>query len=52
MDMELQEMEFPARIEMGNGFYRVRVGDFATLNEAAMLEQRLKRAGYPTVIVT
>ena len=50
--MELQEMEFPARIEMGNGFYRVRVGDFATLNEATMLEQRLKRAGYPTVIVT
>lgn len=50
--MELQEMEFPARIEMGNGFYRVRVGDFATLNEATMLEHRLKRAGYPTVIVT
>ena len=50
--MELQEMEFPARIEMGNGFYRVRVGDFATLNEATMLERRLKRAGYPTVIVT
>ena len=49
---ELQEIEFPARIEMGNGFYRVRVGDFATLNEAVMLEQRLKRAGYPTVIVT
>ena len=50
--MELQEMDFPARIEMGNGFYRVQVGSFATLNEAAMMEQRLKRAGYPTVIVT
>ena len=49
---ELQEMEFPARIEMGNGFYRVQVGSFSTLNEAAMMEQRLKRAGYPTVIVT
>lgn len=49
---ELQEMEFPARIEMGNGFYRVQIGDFETLNQAAVMEQRLKRAGYPTVIVT
>ena len=49
---ELQEMEFPARIEMGDGFYRVRVGEFDTLNEATSMEQRLKRAGYPTVIVT
>lgn len=50
--MELQEMEFPARIEMGNGFYRVQVGEYASLNEAITMEQRLKRAGYPTVIVT
>lgn len=49
---ELQEMEFPARIEMGNGFYRVRVGSYPTLNDAVLMEQRLKRAGYPTVIVT
>lgn len=49
---ELQEMEFPARIEMGDGYYRVKVGDFETLNEATNMEQRLKRAGYPTVIVT
>ena len=50
--MELQEMEFPARIERGDGFYRVRVGEFETLQEAIRMEQRLKRAGYPTVIVT
>ena len=49
---ELQEMEFPARIEMGDGYYRVKVGDFETLNEATNMEQRLKRDGYPTVIVT
>lgn len=49
---ELQEMEFPARIEMGDGYYRVKVGNFETLNEATNMEQRLKRAGYPTVIVT
>lgn len=50
--MELQEMEFQARIERGDGFYRVRVGEFETLQEATRMEQRLKRAGYPTVIVT
>lgn len=49
---ELQEMEFPARIERGDGFYRVQVGRYGTLNEATAMEQRLKRAGYPTVIVT
>ncbi len=49
---ELQEMEFPARIVRGDGYYRVRVGNFDSLNEASVMEQRLKRAGYPTVIVT
>lgn len=49
---ELQEMEFPARIDEGDGFYRVRVGSFDSLNGATEMEQRLKRAGYPTVIVS
>lgn len=49
---ELQEMEFPARIEAGDGYYRVRVGNYGSLNEAVMMEQRLKRAGYQTVIVS
>ena len=49
---ELQEMEFPARIEAGDGYYRVRVGNYGSINEAAMMEQRLKRAGYQTVIVS
>lgn len=49
---ELREMEFPARIEQGDGYYRVRVGDYDSLSEATEMEQRLKRAGYPTVIVT
>lgn len=49
---ELMEMDFPARIERGDGYYRVRVGDFRTIDEASRLEQRLKRAGYQTVIVT
>ena len=49
---ELAEMDFPARIEQGDGFYRVRVGNFRTIDEATKMEQRLKRAGYQTVIVT
>ena len=49
---ELMEMDFPARIERGDGYFRVRVGYFRTIDEASRLERRLKRAGYQTVIVT
>ena len=49
---ELMEMDFPARIERGDGYFRVRVGDFRAIDEASRLERRLKRAGYQTVIVT
>lgn len=49
---ELIEMDFPARVEDTGGFFRVMVGNFGTLDEASAMEQRLKRAGYQTVIVT
>ena len=52
LQQELEEMNFPARIEEGDGYFRVRVGDLATLDDATNLEQRLKRAGYQTIIVT
>lgn len=48
----LLEMDFPAVIEMENGYYKVKVGRFRELRDAAAMEQRLKRAGYPTIIVT
>lgn len=49
---ELLAQEYPAFIEEGNGFWRVQVGDYPTLAEAADMERRLKRAGYPTIIVS
>lgn len=49
---ELIEMDFPAFIDESGQFDRVQVGDYRTLEEAAQMEQRLKRAGYPTVIVS
>ncbi len=49
---ELRQMGFPAEIEIGDGYYRVRVGEFDDLEDAISMEQRLKRAGYPTIIVT
>ena len=49
---ELMEMDFPARIERGDSYFRVRVGDLRTIDEASSLVRRLKRAGYQTVIVT
>lgn len=49
---ELLEMDFPARISEGNGYFRVRVGNFNMLEDASAMEQRLRRAGYQTWIVT
>lgn len=49
---DLLGQEFSARIEPGDGYYRVKVGNYKTLEEARMMEQILKRAGYPTIVVT
>ena len=49
---ELREMDFPAQIDQSRGFWRVKVGDFDDLEDAIRMEQRLKRAGYQTIIVT
>ena len=48
---ELMEQELPAYINDSGPYYRVQVGGYENLNEAADMERRLKRAGYPTVIV-
>lgn len=48
---ELQMQEYPAYIEQGNGFFRVKVGEYSTLEDAVRMERRLKQAGYPTIIV-
>lgn len=49
---ELLEMDFPARIDERDGFFRVRVGNFSSLDDATAMEQRLRRAGYQTWIVS
>ena len=48
---ELLEQDFPAFIDDSGPYLRVQVGGYNSLNEATELERRLKRAGYPTVIV-
>lgn len=52
LQKELLEQDFPAVTSQGGGLYRVTVGTFPTLDEAAAMERRLKRAGYQTVIVS
>lgn len=49
---ELLEQDFPAALIDSDGFFRVQVGNFDTLEDAAAMEQRLKNAGYPTIIVS
>lgn len=48
---ELLEEGFPAFINDSGPYIRVQVGDFADMDDAVDMEQQLKRAGYPTVIV-
>lgn len=48
---ELLEQDYPAFIDDSGPYLRVQVGGFNNLNEGAEMERRLKRAGYPTVIV-
>ena len=52
LQQELLEQDFPAVTSQNNGLYRVTVGTYPTLDEAAAVERRLKRAGYQTVIVS
>ena len=46
------EMDFPAFIDDSGEYLRVQVGGFDNLEEAALMERRLKREGYQTVIVS
>lgn len=48
---ELLEMDFPAYIDNSGEFYRVGVGGYQTLTEAAAIERRLKQEGYQTIII-
>ena len=52
LEAELKELDFPAEIAEGDGFFRVMVGAFSTLEDAVDMERRLKRAGYPTLVVS
>ncbi|MDD3403888.1 MAG: N-acetylmuramoyl-L-alanine amidase [Hespellia sp.] len=49
---ELLSQDYPAFIDDRSRYYRVRVGTFNDLNDAAAMERRLKRAGYATTIVS
>lgn len=49
---ELLEQDYPAAITDGDGFSRIQVGHYIDLDEAVQMEQRLKCAGYPTIIVS
>lgn len=51
LQKELLEQDFPAVTSQNNGLYRVTVGTYPTLDEAAAMERKLKQAGYQTVIV-
>lgn len=48
---ELMELDIPAYIDDSGPYYRVQAGDFRNIDDAAGMERRIKREGYPAVIV-
>lgn len=49
---ELMEQDFPAYVDDSGPLLSVLVGGFDNLEDAVQLEQRLKRAGYETLVVS
>lgn len=52
MAAQLRNLGFPVAIEMFNDLYAVKVGEHDDLEDATELEQRLRRMGYDTLIVS
>ena len=52
MAMQLRNMGFPVAIEMSGELYAVKVGEHDELEDAVELEQKLRRMGYDTLIVS
>lgn len=48
----LQEADYPAFLVYEDGYYKVQVGAFQNIGNAIAMEQRLRRDGYMTLIVT
>ena len=49
---ELLDQGYPAFILYDDGYYKVQVGAFRVLGNAIIMERRLRRAGYSTLITT
>lgn len=49
---ELLDQGYPAFILYDNGYYKVQVGAYRILGNAIIMERRLRRAGYSTLITT
>ena len=51
LQRELAAKGFPAFLVYDNGWYKVRSGAFLQMDNGVQMEQRLRAAGYPTMLV-
>ena len=49
---QLTDQGFPGFLLYENNLYKVQVGAFQQINNAIQMEQKLRDAGYSTIIVT
>ncbi len=52
LDMQLKSQGFPSSIVNEDNLFKVRVGEFKSLNNAVSMEQKLRLLGYNTFIVS
>lgn len=50
--LQLRNQGFPAEVDVEDGLFKVRVGEFENLDNAVAMEQRLRMMGYNTFITT
>ena len=52
LNYELLDKGYPSYILQQDGYYKVQVGAFEQLGNAVLMEQRLRKDGYQTLITT
>jgi len=52
LNLQLRRQGFPSRVVMEDNLFKVRVGDFRTLDNAVAMELKLRLLGYNTFVVS
>jgi len=52
MAAQIRTLGYPVAIELSGDLYAVKVGEYDDLEDVSELEQKLRRMGYDTLVVS